>query len=206
MLSPICRKSRWNFALRHSSTPRTSSSFRDSDSSSVQSAHFSKVIDPGSHVQRVLIRSDGKVEKDRVILDEEKGEIAYVDEGRDVGHVTAIHKNPDRSRRVEFATWTAVAKETLSMVKLAGRLKSRRLVSSITARFPLHDASSRRVVESNVLFRLSAPSQWRTLGTRALHRRDENLHNVNKFAVMSELWRSCSCPGDRSPQRKCAWL
>ena len=56
-----------------------------------------KVIDPGSHVQRVLTRSDGKVEKDRVTLDEEKGEFAYVDAGRDVGHVTAIHKNPDRS-------------------------------------------------------------------------------------------------------------
>ena len=56
-----------------------------------------KVIDLGSHVHRVLTRSDGKVEKDRVTLDEEKGEIAYVEEGRDVGHVTAIHKNPDRS-------------------------------------------------------------------------------------------------------------
>ena len=51
-----------------------------------------KVTDCSSHVEHVLTKSDGKVEKDTVTLDEEKGEITYVDERHDVGHVTAILK------------------------------------------------------------------------------------------------------------------
>ena len=54
------------------------------------------LTDCGSHVQRVLTRSGGKVEKDTVTLDEEKGEITYVDEGHDVEHVTAIPGHPYR--------------------------------------------------------------------------------------------------------------
>ena len=45
-----------------------------------------KVIDYGSHVQRILTRIDGIVKKHVVTLDEEKGEITFV-EG---GHVAAI--------------------------------------------------------------------------------------------------------------------
>ena len=41
-------------------------------------------------VQRVLTESDGKVEKNTVILGEEKGEITFVVEGRDVERVAAI--------------------------------------------------------------------------------------------------------------------
>ena len=39
-------------------------------------------------VRLVLTRSDNKVEKDTVTLDEEKGQITYVNDGRDVAHVT----------------------------------------------------------------------------------------------------------------------
>ena len=63
----------------------------------------------------------------------------------DVEHVSAIHKEPVPLRdlpknvrvrlRLEIAVQTIVAKETLSMVKLAVRLKSGRLRSSITASF-----------------------------------------------------------------------
>ena len=35
-------------------------------------------VDPGSRVERVLTRSDCKVEKDTVTLDKEKGEISFV--------------------------------------------------------------------------------------------------------------------------------
>ena len=49
-----------------------------------------KVTDYGTHVQRILTGIDGKVKKHVVTLEEEKGEIPFV-EG---GHVAAILKNP----------------------------------------------------------------------------------------------------------------
>ena len=55
-----------------------------------------KSLDPGSHVQRVLTGSDGKVEDDAVTLNDEKGEISYVVQGRDAEHVTAILEQPRR--------------------------------------------------------------------------------------------------------------
>ena len=55
-----------------------------------------KVLDPGSRVQRVLTRSDGKVEKDTVTLIEMEGEISFVGERHDVERVTATFKNPRR--------------------------------------------------------------------------------------------------------------
>ena len=66
--------------------------------------------------------------------------------GHDVEHVTAILKYPYRHEvnrrnvrdklRVETGVQTIVAKDTSSMEKLAGRLKSGRLMSSMTAWFP----------------------------------------------------------------------
>ena len=66
--------------------------------------------------------------------------------GQDVEHITTIHKNlywyevyrrnvRDKSR-VETVVQIVVAEDTLSMAKLAGRLKSGRLLSSIMALFP----------------------------------------------------------------------
>merc|ERR1712136_512705 len=54
------------------------------------------VTDCGSHVKRVLTRSDGKVEKDIVTINEENGEVSFVEEGHDVERVTVILKNPYR--------------------------------------------------------------------------------------------------------------
>ena len=78
------------------------------------------MTDCGSHEQRVLHRSDCKVEKDTVTFDEEKGDITYVDEGHDVEHVTAILKYPYRHEvyrrnvrdklQVEITMRTAVPK------------------------------------------------------------------------------------------------
>ena len=71
-------------------------------------------------------------------------------------------------------------------VKLAVRLKSRCLVSSITAWFPLHDASSRRGGEQCSLSSLGLPS-----GGRLAHgyfTAEMNISHANKFAVMCELW------------------
>merc|ERR1712012_1109683 len=88
------------------------------------------VTDCGSHVKRVLTRSDGKVETDIVTINEEKGEVSFVEEGHDVERVTAILKNPYRyeiyqrnirdKMRVAFGVRSVVAKDTMSrMVKLA---------------------------------------------------------------------------------------
>ena len=88
-----------------------------------------KVTDCSSYVQRVLTKSDGKVEKDTITLHEEKGEITYVDEGHDVEHVTAIHKNFFRHEiykrntrdklRVKIGVRIIVAKNSMSeLVKL----------------------------------------------------------------------------------------
>ena len=49
-------------------------------------------------VQRVLTESDGKVEKNTVILGEEKGEITFVVEGRDVERVAATSRGKQCSR------------------------------------------------------------------------------------------------------------
>ena len=49
---------------------------------------------PGSHVQRVLTGSGGKVEEDTVTLNHEKGAITCVDEGRDLEHIPSTLKNP----------------------------------------------------------------------------------------------------------------
>ena len=56
-----------------------------------------KVTDSGSRVQRVLIQSVDKVEKDTVTLNEEKSENAHGDEDHDVERVPAIPKNPRHS-------------------------------------------------------------------------------------------------------------
>ena len=53
-----------------------------------------KVTDCGSHVQRVLTRIDGKVEKHIVALNEEKGEITFVEGGHDVERVTVVFEEP----------------------------------------------------------------------------------------------------------------
>ena len=65
---------------------------------------------------------------DTVTLDEEKGEIAFMEEGHDVERVVATHKNPHRYEmyrrnvrdrlRVEIGVKTTA----LSMMKLAERL------------------------------------------------------------------------------------
>ena len=91
-------------------------------------------VDPGSRVQRVLNRSDCKVEKDTVILDEVKGEISHVVEGHDVERGTAILKNPHRYEiyrrntrdklRVEIDVRIVVTKEMMSaMVKLGKEIE-----------------------------------------------------------------------------------
>ena len=105
-----------------------------------------KVTDCGSHAQHVLTKSDGKVEKDTVTPDEEKDKITCVDEGHDVEHVTATLNHPRHHEiyrrnardklRVETGVQIIVGDDTLSMMKLAGRLKNRRLMSLITAWFP----------------------------------------------------------------------
>ena len=85
-----------------------------------------KVTDYDSHVQRVLTRSDCRVEADIVTLVEEKGEALFVVEGHDVERVTAKLKNPHcseiyrRNARDKLRTLTDAASE---MVKLVGRLK-----------------------------------------------------------------------------------
>ena len=48
----------------------------------------SKVTDYGSHVRRVLCRIDVKVEKHIVSINEEKGDITFVEGGHDVERVT----------------------------------------------------------------------------------------------------------------------
>ena len=82
------------------------------------------VTDCGSHVKRVLTRSDGKVEKDIVTMNEEKGEVSIVEEGHDVERVTVILKNPYRYEiyqrnisdrmRVAFSMRSVVAKDMMS--------------------------------------------------------------------------------------------
>jgi hypothetical protein len=92
------------------------------------------VTDCGSHVKRVLTRSDGKVEKDIVTINEENGEVSFVEEGHDVERVTVILKNPYRyeiyqrnisdKMRVAFGVRSVVAKDTMSaMVKLAREIE-----------------------------------------------------------------------------------
>ena len=105
-----------------------------------------EVTDCGSHVQHALTRSEGKVEKDIVALDEGKGEITFVEESHDVERVAAILKNLHCNEiyqssvcdkmRVEFGGRTIVAKDTLSMVKLAEGLRRRRQMSSVPAWCP----------------------------------------------------------------------
>ena len=101
-----------------------------------------KVTDCGSHMQRVISKFDGEVDKDTVTLDEEKGEIAFIEEGHDVERVAATHKNPHRYEmyrrnvRDRLRMEIGVKTTALSMMKLAGRLKSRRVMSSITKWFP----------------------------------------------------------------------
>ena len=85
-----------------------------------------KVADCGSRVQRVLIQSVHKVEKDTVTLNEEKSENAYGDEDHDVERVPAIPKNPHHSEihrrnirdklRVEIDVRTIIAKNTMSVM------------------------------------------------------------------------------------------
>ena len=87
------------------------------------------VTDCGFHVKRVVTRSAGKVKKDTVTLNEEKGEVTFVHEGYDVEYVMAFLKNPYRyeiyqrnidKMRVAFGLRSVVAKDTMSaMVKLA---------------------------------------------------------------------------------------
>ena len=92
------------------------------------------VTDCGSHVKRVLTRSDGKGEKDIVTINEENGEVSFVEEGHDVERVTVILKNPYRyeiyqrkicdKMRVAFGVRSVVAKDTMSaMVKLAREIE-----------------------------------------------------------------------------------
>ena len=74
-----------------------------------------KVADHRSHVQRVLNNGVGKLEKDPVILGEEKDEITFVDEGHDVEHVIATHMNlyryeiyrRDARGKLRLETWRA---------------------------------------------------------------------------------------------------
>ena len=91
------------------------------------------VTDYASHVKRVVTRSDGKVEKDIVTLNEEKGEVTFVEEGYDVEYVMVILKNPYRyeiyqrnirdKTRVAFGLRSIVAKDTMSaLVKLARQI------------------------------------------------------------------------------------
>ena len=47
-------------------------------------------------MQRVLTRSNCKVEEDTVTSTEEKGDISYAFEGHDVEYVTAILERPYR--------------------------------------------------------------------------------------------------------------
>merc|ERR1712064_240072 len=79
-------------------------------------------------------RSDGKVEKDIVTINEENGEVSFVEEGHDVERVTVILKNPYRyeiyqrnisdKMRVAFGVRSVVAKDTMSaMVKLAREIE-----------------------------------------------------------------------------------
>ena len=85
-----------------------------------------KVTDSGSRVQRVLIQSVDKVEKDTVTLNEEKSENSCGDEDYDVQRVPAIPKNPYHSEihrrnirdnlRVEIDVRTIVTKNTLSVM------------------------------------------------------------------------------------------
>ena len=57
-----------------------------------------KVTKCGSHVKRVVTWGDGAEEKDFMTHSEEKSEVIFVAEGRDVERVTAILKNPHRCK------------------------------------------------------------------------------------------------------------
>ena len=77
-------------------------------------------------MQHVPNKSDGRVEKDTVTFDEEKGEITFVEEGHDVERVAAIHKNPHHYEiywrnirdklRMKIGVWIITAKDTMSAV------------------------------------------------------------------------------------------
>ena len=92
-----------------------------------------KVLNPGSRVQRVLTRSDRNAEWNTVTLIEEKREITFVEEGLEVERVAAILRNLHCNEiyqcrvcdkmRLEFGGRTIVAKDTLSMVKLAEKIE-----------------------------------------------------------------------------------
>jgi hypothetical protein len=89
-----------------------------------------KFTDCVSHVERVVQRPGCKEEKDKVTVNEEKGEVSYQAVGADVERVAAILKNPSRfevyqrtvrdKMRVEWALPYDVAQNTMSkMAKLA---------------------------------------------------------------------------------------
>jgi len=93
-----------------------------------------KITDCGSHVERVVQRSGCKEERDRVTVNEEKGEVSYCEEGAGVERVAAILKNPFRyevyqrnvrdKMRVEWALPCDVAQNTMSrMVGLAREIE-----------------------------------------------------------------------------------
>ena len=50
----------------------------------------------GNKLQFALTRSDGKEGEDTATLEEEKGDVSFVEEERDVERVTVTHKNSDR--------------------------------------------------------------------------------------------------------------
>ena len=91
------------------------------------------VTDCGSHVKLVVTRGNGKLEKDLVTLNEQKGEVTFVEEGYDVEYVMVILKNVycyeihqrnirDKARAA-FGLRSVVVKDTMSaMVKLARQI------------------------------------------------------------------------------------
>ena len=95
-----------------------------------------QVTDRGSHVKRVVTRGNDKVEKDVVTLNEEEGEVTFMEEGDDVERVTVTLKNPYRfeiyqrntrdKRQMEFRSRSVVAKDTISALRSSRRRLTRR--------------------------------------------------------------------------------
>ena len=86
-----------------------------------------KVTDNGSHMKHVSTKIDGEVEKDTVTPDEEMGKIMYMTSKtlprvrRTFNHHKIYRRNVRDKLRVETGVQMIVAKNTLSMMKLAGR-------------------------------------------------------------------------------------